>query len=104
DADALRCAAAAEVPLLDGVTHCFVAATVTRSPRHPIGRLLGDWLVLEASASGRSLRRLPFAAAHGLHVGGVHHFALLNHPDVYPRLRDWLATPPERLAATGEPG
>ena len=105
DADALRSDAATEVPLLDGVTHCFVAATVTRSPRHPIGRLIGDWLVLEASASGRSRsRRLPFAAEHGLHVGGVHHFALLNHPDVYPRLRDWLATPPERLAAAGEPG
>jgi pimeloyl-ACP methyl ester carboxylesterase len=100
DPDALRAAACAEVPLLEGATHCFVAATVTRSPEHPVGRLIGDWLVLEPSASGRGrTRRLPFRAEHGLHVGGAHHFALLNHPAVYNRLRDWLTTPPERIAA-----
>ncbi|MCW3065796.1 MAG: hypothetical protein JWN32_2968 [Solirubrobacterales bacterium] len=93
--DALMAAACQEVPLLDGATHCFVAATVTRSPRHPVARLIGDWLVLEASASGRSkARRLPFKAEHGMHVGGAHHLALLNHPAVYERLREWLATPP----------
>jgi hypothetical protein len=77
--------------------HCFVAATVTRSARHPVGRLVGDALVLESSASGRSrTRRLPFRAEHGLHVGGTNHVALLNHPAVYERLREWLRMPPER--------
>ena len=92
DPDALRAAACAEVPLCEGATHCFVSATITRSERHPLGRLLGDVLVLTPSASGRSrTRRIPFDEEYGMHVGGAHHFALLNHPAVYDRLRGWLA-------------
>jgi pimeloyl-ACP methyl ester carboxylesterase len=92
DPDALRTAACREVPLLPGATHCFVAATLTRSARHPVGRLIGDLLVLEPSASGRSrTRRIEFDDEHGLHVGGAHHLALVNHPAVYERLRAWLA-------------
>jgi pimeloyl-ACP methyl ester carboxylesterase len=86
DPEALRAAACREVPLLDGASHCFVAATVTRDARHPVARLIGDWLVLEASASRR--------AQQTLHVGGAHHLALLNHPAVYERLSEWLAPPP----------
>ena len=89
DPDALRAAACAEVPLLEGATHCFVAATVTRDRDHPVGRLIGDWLVLAPSASGRG--RVPFDPAYGLHVGGAHHLALLDHPAVYAKLREWLA-------------
>jgi pimeloyl-ACP methyl ester carboxylesterase len=93
DPDALKAAALTEVPLLEGATHCFVAATITRSARHPLGRLLGDVLVLEASASGRSRdRHIPFKEEHGMHLGGAHHLALLNHPEVYERLRAWLAS------------
>jgi pimeloyl-ACP methyl ester carboxylesterase len=93
DPDALRAAACREIPLLEGATHCFVAATVTRNARHPVGRLVGDYLVLVPSASGRSRkRRIPFKDEHGMHLGGAHHFALLNHPDVYPKLRSWLAS------------
>lgn len=92
DPDALKAEACTEVPLLDGATHCFVSATVTRSPQHPIGRLLGDVLVLSSSASGRSRsRRLGFEDEHGLQLGGANHFALLNHPKVYAKLRGWLA-------------
>jgi pimeloyl-ACP methyl ester carboxylesterase len=92
DPDALRAAACREVPLLEGATHCFVSACVTRSPRHPVGRLVGDCLVLVPSASGRSRRRrIPFRDEHGAHVAPAHHFALLNHPQVYVRLRGWLA-------------
>jgi pimeloyl-ACP methyl ester carboxylesterase len=92
DPDALRAEACEEVPLLEGATHCFVAATVLPDPRHPVSRLVGDYLVLEASASGRSrTRRIPFETEHGLVLGGTHHIALLNHPEVYERLRDWLA-------------
>jgi pimeloyl-ACP methyl ester carboxylesterase len=76
-----------EVPLLEGATHCFVSATVTRTPEHPVGRLLGDTLVLAPSASGRG--HLTFH--HGLELGGTHHLALLNHPDVYEQLARWLA-------------
>jgi pimeloyl-ACP methyl ester carboxylesterase len=93
DPDALEAVACQEVPLLEGATHCFVAATVTRSPRHPVGRLVGDWLVLLPSASGRGRsRRIPLRDEDGLHVGGTHHLALLNHPVVYERLREWLTT------------
>jgi pimeloyl-ACP methyl ester carboxylesterase len=95
DPDVLRAAACREIPLLEGATHCFVAATVTRRAGHPLGRLLGDCLVLEPSASGRSgTRRIPFRTEHGMHLGGAHHLALLNHPAVYERLREWLSTPP----------
>jgi pimeloyl-ACP methyl ester carboxylesterase len=93
DPEALRAVACREVPLLENATHCFVAATITRSPRHPVARLVGDLLVLEPSASGRSRsRRIPFKAEHGMHLGGASHFALLNHPAVYARLRDWLSS------------
>ena len=53
--------------------------------------------MLEASASGRGRdRKIPFDAENGMHVGGTHHLALLNHPEVYERLRDWLAPAPQR--------
>jgi pimeloyl-ACP methyl ester carboxylesterase len=91
DPDALRAKACAEVPLLAGATHCFVAATITRSDKHPIARLLGDALVLAPSASGRSRRRrIGFEEEYGLILGGTHHLALLNHPKVYAQLLTWL--------------
>ncbi len=82
DPDALRAAACRELPLLEGAIHCFVAATITSDARHPVARALGDWLVLESSATHR--------AQETLHIGGAHHLALLNHPRVYARLREWL--------------
>ena len=92
DPDTLRAAACREVPLLDGATHCFVSATVTRSPKHPVGRLVGDLLVLVPSATGRSRTRvLGFEDEYGLHVGATNHIALLNHPAVYEKLHAWLA-------------
>ena len=95
DPDALRAAACAELPLLDGATHCFVTATVTREADHPVGRLIGDALVLTSSASGRGRsRRIAFREEDGMHVGGAHHLALLNHPAVYAQLRAWLARAP----------
>jgi hypothetical protein len=86
DPDVLRARACAEVPLVPGATHCFVSATITRDARHPVGRLLGDMLVLSPSASGR---RVGFE--DGLALGGTHHLALLNHPKVAEQLREWLA-------------
>jgi pimeloyl-ACP methyl ester carboxylesterase len=92
DPDALRAQACEEVPLLEGATHCFVSATITRDENHPVGRVLGDFLVLTGSASGRSRsRRLAFREEDGLHVGGATHFALLRHPRVYEQLKTWLA-------------
>jgi pimeloyl-ACP methyl ester carboxylesterase len=89
DPDALRARALTEVPLLEGATHCFVAATITRDAKHPVGRLLGDTLVLAPSASGRKIGLLE---ENGLALGSTHHLALLNHPHVYDQLRHWLQT------------
>jgi pimeloyl-ACP methyl ester carboxylesterase len=104
DPDALRAEACAEVPLLAGATHCLVTATITRSPRHPLGRLVGDCLVLQASGAGRSrTRRIAFDEEYGHHVGGAHHFALLNHPALYDKLRLWLKSSRRPLLGPGSP-
>jgi pimeloyl-ACP methyl ester carboxylesterase len=109
DPDALRAKVCQEVPLLEGATHCFVAATIMKAESHPLSRLLGDMLVLQPSASGWSrTRRIPFEAEYGLHLGPAHHLALLNHPTVYTRLREWLSVSPGRqaigsVAAAAEP-
>jgi pimeloyl-ACP methyl ester carboxylesterase len=84
DPDTLRAAACKEIPLLEGAKHCFVSASLTRSPRNPLGRLIGDMLVLGSSAA-------PWREEEAFHLGGAGHFALLNHPQVYERLREWLS-------------
>lgn len=89
DPHALQAAAVAEVPLLASASHYFVSATITRSRTHPLGRLLGDALVLPASAEGRG-RRLAFAPSDALRLGGTHHLALLRHPAVRAQLCVWL--------------
>jgi pimeloyl-ACP methyl ester carboxylesterase len=103
DPESLRAVACKEVPLLPWATHCFVSATVTDDAMHPLGRLLGDTLVLVPSATGKGkTRRIPFRDEHGQHVGRTHHLALLNHPAVYERLRGWLAATPQTPAPGGE--
>jgi hypothetical protein len=69
----------------------LVAATLTRSPRHPVANSVGDYLVPYRSAVGL----LPgdvelFPGADVLHVQGDH-FDLLNHDEVHAALRTWLA-------------
>lgn len=87
DLDALRQAAISEVPLHVGAQHSFVSATITRSPGHPLGRLIGDGLVLHGSAGGRDRRRnIGFDEDAGMHLGSAHHFTLLNSEAVY----SWL--------------
>lgn len=81
-----------EVPPLPHARYHLVSATVTRSPRHPLGRLLGDLLVRQESAYGAPRRRADlFPEADRLHLPGAGHFDLLNHRDVHDALRRWLA-------------
>jgi hypothetical protein len=80
-----------EVAPLPHARHRLVAGTVTGSPRHPLGALLGDGLVRRDSAHGRGSRVDLFPGADVLHVGGAGHFDLLNHPRVHEALLDWLA-------------
>jgi pimeloyl-ACP methyl ester carboxylesterase len=80
-----------EVPFLQHVSYYFVGATLTRDAGHPLGMLVGDLLVQFASASGRGpRRRIPFELEHGRHIGGLNHFDLLNHPEVYEQIRSWI--------------
>jgi PGAP1-like protein len=81
-----------EVPFLPHAGYYFIGATLTASADHPLAALAGDLFVQFPSASGRGRRRrIPFPVDHGRHLGGLHHFDLLNHPDVYNLLRHWLA-------------
>jgi pimeloyl-ACP methyl ester carboxylesterase len=92
DPDALRHDTISPVPLLEGATHYFIAATVTRNRRHPFGVALGDLLVRESSALARGgrVRRIRFPLENGRHFGPMHHLELLNHPNVYEQMRRWL--------------
>jgi pimeloyl-ACP methyl ester carboxylesterase len=82
-----------DVPLLSTANHYLISATLAGAADSPTGRLIGDLLVLPASASGghRSGRHIPFPVGNHQHFGGLHHFHLLNHPDVYRTMRGWLS-------------
>ena len=81
-----------EIPPVDGVTYNAIAATITRDPENPAGKLLGDLLVRKPSAAGQSPdpdRRVRF---HSRQVfPQMNHLQLANHPAVYELLRNALA-------------
>lgn len=83
-----------ETPLLPRCDYTFVTATVTADPRHPLGLALGDLLVRTESAGGRSrTHRIPVDPGSIVHLGGLHHIDLLDHPLVYEALRATLVRP-----------
>ncbi len=92
----------AGVPLLETAAHYVIGATVTRDSRHPLGRVIGDLLVLYPSSAGQSLsgRRIAFELENTRHLGGLNHFHLLNHPRVYEVMLEWLRRAPQ---PAGEP-
>jgi hypothetical protein len=72
----------------------LAALPETRRPEGPLGRVVGDLLVLYSSGSGhggRRGRRIPFVEENGRHLPSATHLDLLNHPQVYEHLRDWPA-------------
>ena len=79
-----------ELPPMPHARYRLVSAALG-SPRSALGRLLGDLLVRQSSASAtrRTLRLFPDADL--LHVPNADHFSLLNHPDVFAALKKWLA-------------
>ena len=79
-------------PLIEGVQHLFVAATVTADPQHPVGLVLGDLLVRPGSAGGPDGCEIDVRDVAA--VGGLHHFRLLNDPAVAARLQDFLGREP----------
>ena len=91
DRDALLSGRSSDIPLLATANHYFVAATLTRDARHPLGVAVGDLLVRPASAWGRGrTQHLQFPLEHARHFGPLTHLELLNHPDVYDQMRRWL--------------
>jgi len=88
----LRRGLAADVQHLPHARYHLVAATLRSSYRHPVSEVFGDLLVRYPSAVGRPRwGSAMFPEADILHVPGTDHFGLLNHPDVYAALTDWLA-------------
>ena len=81
-----------------GIEYHYVTATLSANPRHPVNAVFGDLLVRSSSASGP---RLPegTARAEFHELGGVNHFALLNHPRVFECIRGWLTPPAPGEAA-----
>jgi hypothetical protein len=79
-----------EVPFLPEATYYFIGATLSKNPESRVG----DLLVQYVSASGNGpKRRIPFEVDNGRHLGGLNHLQLLNHPDVYGQMREWLTRP-----------
>ncbi|MFA4928687.1 MAG: hypothetical protein WC558_09220 [Patulibacter sp.] len=96
----------AAVPLLPGVQHHVVAATLAKNPEAWwAAKVLGDLLVTPSSASSaaRGVRRLLFAADDVVTLGGLSHFDLLHHHEVARHLRRWLR-PRGALPAAGGTG
>ncbi len=82
---------AEDVPPLPQARYRLVAATLTRSARHPLGAFAGDLLVRPPSAYGRGRGRALFPDADVLHLPRAHHFDLLNDARVEEALVGWLA-------------
>ncbi len=81
-----------ETALLAGANHYAISATVTPDPASPLGAVVGDLLVQPGSAHGRrgSRQHIPFPVHLGRGLGAMHHFDLLNHPDVWAAIRGLL--------------
>ena len=79
-----------DLPPMPHARYRLVSAALG-SARSPLGRLLGDLLVRQSSASAtrRALRLFPDADL--LHIPNADHFSLLNHPEVFRAIKAWLA-------------
>lgn len=73
----------------EAANHYVISATVTRDPASAVGGLVGDLLVRPASAHGRR-EHIPFPVEARRGLGGMHHFDLLSHPDVWAAMRGLL--------------
>ncbi|HET6867218.1 MAG TPA: alpha/beta fold hydrolase [Solirubrobacteraceae bacterium] len=85
---------AKEIPFLPTARHYFICATLSREADAPVGRIIGDLLVLQPSAwahEGRG-RRLRFPIEHYYHLGKANHFDLLNHPAIFDQMRRCLVS------------
>jgi pimeloyl-ACP methyl ester carboxylesterase len=102
DADAFLRNTGNDIPFTQTANHYFLCATVAREADSPSGRIVGDLLVLRASAWAQGGRgeRMRFPVDNYWHIGGINHFDLLNHPAIYEQLRRRLIR--KALPAPGE--
>jgi pimeloyl-ACP methyl ester carboxylesterase len=101
DPDVYLHRAAREIPFLPTANHYFVCATLSRDIDGRLARIVGDLLVLRASAWGTGRgERMRFPVDHYRHIGGATHFDLLNHPAIYELLKDWITRGRELEAET----
>ncbi len=84
------------VPLPENVACYAYAASMSKQPG-PVGdRLIGDGLVTVPSALGRHANpeyQLQFHEPRTDTGYGMNHFDLLDRPEVYTRLTEWMAEP-----------
>jgi pimeloyl-ACP methyl ester carboxylesterase len=81
-------------PLLPGIKHYAIAATLSKQPGQRIGRLMGDGLVHPSSATGRHQKPefdLAFPAGHTRILHGLGHLAMLHDLRVMNQLTLWLS-------------
>ena len=81
-----------DAPLLSGANHYTISVTITVDASHPVGERVGDLLVQPASAHGRGRRHqhIAFPVEASRQLGGLHHFNLLGHPDIWVEMRGLL--------------
>ena len=100
DPDAFLRDTGSQIPFLHSANHYFVCATVSDDAHHHIGRVMGDLLVLRASAwaHGGYGERTQFPVDNYRQLGAANHFDLLNHPAIYDQIRRWLSGRPALAA------
>ncbi|HJS95182.1 MAG TPA: alpha/beta fold hydrolase [Solirubrobacteraceae bacterium] len=94
DCDAYLRNTSQEIPFLPTALHYFICATLSREADAPVGRIIGDLLVLQPSAwahEGRG-KRMRFPIEHYYHLGKANHFDLLNHPAIFDQMRRCLTS------------
>jgi pimeloyl-ACP methyl ester carboxylesterase len=83
-----------ETALLPNCQYTFITATITVNPSHRVGWFVGDLLVRTESAGGRCRERtIPVAPESVVHLGGLTHLNLLDHPQAYDALLSAVSTP-----------
>lgn len=70
----------------ESVAWHFVAGVITANPAHPVGAIIGDFVVRPVSGSGPSHIEPVNVAV----VGGVHHIDLLHDTPVLDAVVNWL--------------
>jgi pimeloyl-ACP methyl ester carboxylesterase len=73
------------LPMLPSARHHLLMGTLTRNPRHPVGRIFGDALVRVPRATTDHGSEGP--SPEVVVFPGVHHLALAHDPAVYRHIR-----------------